>query len=571
MPCPRCRGEWRSVGPDGGECPVDGFITRAEINEKEAPTNGAMSDDAKDGNPSLAKKLVLVVEESGVELFHDQFDEPHVSMTGDGRDVVRIRSRRFSRWLARLAWDHLGKAPGGEALRSAVNVLEGKAAFDGPQIDLHLRVASINGAIWYDLGDGCSVKITGSGWHVEERPPILFRRYEHQLPQVTPVAGGDVGDVLRFLNVAADDRLLLQVWLVSALVPEIAHPIPDFHGGKGSGKSVGQRLLRRLIDPSRTETLSFPRNAGELAQQLAHHYAPVYDNVDSLPPWLSDVLCRAITGDGFTKRALFTDDDDVIYTYRRVVMLNGINVVAERPDLLDRTIMMGLDRIPRAGRREEAELLREFEKVRPRILGAMFDALSRAMAIYPSVQVDGLERMADFTRWGAAISEVLGHGAGAFLAAYRRNVGAQTEEAVQGHLVGAAIMALVKDRPEWRGSPTMLLRALEQAGLSCGLLRSSPTGQISTKGWPGAPHILTRRLNEVRSSLADLGIEIVDARSGEREIVITKRPGQSSESSDGGDGSVTQVDPADDGSVAAVATDVTLQPSRSDEWEETIA
>lgn len=570
MPCPRCGGQWNNQGPEGGDFPVDGFIPREEIRAAQRPGE-TVSLDGDDKRSSLAKQIVELTMASGVVLFHDQLEEPQASMTGDGCEIVKLRSKRFHRWLARLSWDKLRRVPGGEALNSALAVLEGKAVYDGPEIALHLRVASYNDAFWYDLGNGRAARITADGWAVEERPPILFRHHEHQQPQVRPVAGGDVRSVLKFLNVAPEDHLLLLAWLVSAIVPDIAHPIPDFRGGKGSGKSVGQSLLRRLLDPSRTERLSFPPTAGELAQQLAHHYAPVYDNIDSLPPWLSDVLCKAITGDGFTKRALYTDDDDVIYTYRRVVMLNGINVVAQRPDLLDRTLMMGLLRIPRAGRREEAELLREFEEACPRILGAMFDVLSRAIAVHPSVQVDGLERMADFTRWGAAISEVLGHGADAFLAAYRRNIGAQIEEAVRGHIVGAAIIELMKDQPEWRGSPTRLLRALEQAGLRARLLRSASTGQISTKGWPGAPYILTRRLNEVRSNLADLGIDIADTRYGEREIVITARPGESSQSSDGSVSSVMQDGQAEADTVATVATDATFQPSSSDEWEETIA
>lgn len=31
--CPRCRAEWTSIGPEGGDCPKDGFVPRAEFEE----------------------------------------------------------------------------------------------------------------------------------------------------------------------------------------------------------------------------------------------------------------------------------------------------------------------------------------------------------------------------------------------------------------------------------------------------------------------------------------------------------------------------------------------------------
>jgi hypothetical protein len=55
----------------------------------------------------------------------------------------------------------------------------------------------------------------------------------------------------------------------------------------------------------------------ELAQQLAHHHAASYDNPSVIPTWVSDAFCWAVTGDGFTKRELYSDDDDVEARGRR--------------------------------------------------------------------------------------------------------------------------------------------------------------------------------------------------------------------------------------------------------------
>ena len=105
-------------------------------------------------------------------------------------------------------------------------------------------------------------------------------------------------------------------------------------------------------------------------QQLSHHWAAYYDNLERLPNWVSDILCRAVTGEGFSKRVLYSDDDDVIYQYRRCIGLNGINVAAHRADLLERSLLLELEAIPPGKRKPENELWTEFEKARPLLFGA---------------------------------------------------------------------------------------------------------------------------------------------------------------------------------------------------------
>ena len=83
-----------------------------------------------------------------------------------------------------------------------------------------------------------------------------------------------------------------------------------------------------------------------------------------MPVWMSDTLCRACTGAGFSKRELYTDDDDVIYNFRRCPGLNGINIVAHKPDLLDRSLLFRLEHIPKKDRRDEETLWRDFERER---------------------------------------------------------------------------------------------------------------------------------------------------------------------------------------------------------------
>ena len=229
-------------------------------------------------SPRKAQADELVELGRTAELFHDATGAAFARLrVGDHREIWPLYSKRFKAWLRRGFFVDQDKVPGTDAVNAALGVLEGIACIDGPEHELHNRVARLDDAIYYDLADDAwrCVRISSSGWENVNDPPILFRRYAHQRPQVEPAVGGDVRAILRFLNLDPSDHLLLLALLVGTFVPDIPPPIPDFHGEKGSGKSVGQRVWRRLIDPSSVETLTFPTDVRELVQQLSHHYAPV--------------------------------------------------------------------------------------------------------------------------------------------------------------------------------------------------------------------------------------------------------------------------------------------------------
>jgi hypothetical protein len=262
--------------------------------------------------------------------------------------------------------------------------------------------------------------------------------------------------------------------------------------------------------------LSFPHGATELVQQLSHHWTPFYDNITSLPGWTSDMLCRAVTGEGFTKRELYSDDTDIIYQFRRCLGLNGVNVAAQNPDLLDRCILFGLERIGLSDRKTESAIWREFEKIRPGLLGAIFSTLSQAMALRDSVRLPGLPRMADFALWGCAVARVLGHTEDEFINAYEQNAKVRNEEALQASPVAAMIQELTEDEPEWEGTASDLLAKLEE-------LAEQHRVNIKASAWPKAAHVLSRRLNEVMPNLAEVGITVAWRRDGRHRIVTIQK------------------------------------------------
>lgn len=468
----------------------------------------------------LTQADILVSLGSRALLFHAENYDSYAAVDVNGhREVWPLRSRGFRQWLVREFYMATGKAPTNESLSQALNVLEARAVFDGKVHRLNLRVAEYNGAFWYDLADSewRAVKITPDRWELVERPAVLFRRYQNTASQVEPQRGGDLKEFHRLVNLKTDDeKVLLLSYLVAALVPEIPKPILVISGEKGAGKSTLLRMLRALIDPAVEPLLIMRNEEKDLALQLTQNYAPFFDNISSLSQWQSDTLCRAATGAGFLTRVLFTDEEMKIYRIKRAVGMSVIHPVGGAPDFQDRLLTVELERIDKKSRRQEVELLAEFERLRAHFFGAMLDALVKAMSIKPCLQIPELPRMADFAVWGAAAAEALGLGADRFLAAYWRNIGQVNERLLESHPVAAAVVSLLRDVPTWQGTPAELLDTLEKVA-------ETEKINIHSKIWPKSANALTRRLKEVASNLLEAGVMLEFVRSSQARNVVLRK------------------------------------------------
>lgn len=487
-----------------------------------AETNGKVPEGEKEGHkPTQAELLVRCA--SGAELFHTPAGDAYATIPVEGhRETHPIKAKGFRRWLVRSFFEQYDRPPGAQALQDAIWLLEAQAQFDGPEREVHVRVAAHDGAIYVDLANERweAVKVTPAGWKVVSDPPIRFRRPRGMLALPIPKKGEQDGldDLLRsFINVASDDALrLIVAWLVHAFRPTGPYSVLIFQGEQGSAKSTVERLLRALVDPSTAPLRTTPRNERDLIIAATNSWCVAFDNISSLPPWASDALCRLSTGGGFSARELYTDSEEVLFDAMRPVILNGITDVATRPDLLDRALIITLPPIPAEKRRPEAELHREFQKARPSILAALFDAVAGALDTVESVRLDSMPRMADFAVWATAAEDALGWKPGTFMAAYAGNRAEATENALEADPVAGAVRQFMADRDAWSGSPTDLWKALN---------RLVDEDVRHTKAWPGAPNALTSRLRRLAPALRGVGIEYGEVRtgkSGSRKKKLTK-------------------------------------------------
>jgi hypothetical protein len=166
-------------------------------------------------------------------------------------------------------------------------------------------------------------------------------------------------------------------------------------GEQGSAKSTLTAVLRFFVDPNAAPIRSLPREARDLFIAASNGHVLAFDNISSLPHWLSDALCRLSTGGGWSCRQLYTDSDEVIFDGTRPTVMNGVVDFVDRPDLADRTIGIVLTAIAEDARKPETSLWSAVERARPRILGALLNMVAFGLRELPEVRLERLPRMAD--------------------------------------------------------------------------------------------------------------------------------------------------------------------------------
>lgn len=439
---------------------------------------------------------------------------------GEHREHHSVRSRAFRRWLAGRYYRETGSPPGDRPLRDALDVLEGMAVHDGPEHPTYLRVAERAGRIYLDLADGDwrAVEIGPEGWRVmaSHDLPVRFRRGRGMQPLPEPVRGGDLRLLRRYLYPvrpgdplpAPDDPcwadppwVLTVAFLVAALNPGIPYPVLPLTGEQGSGKSTRAQLLRSLLDPNSVPLRTLPREERDLAVAAHHSWCIVLDNVSGLAPWVSDALCRLATGGGFGTRTLYENDDEFLFAHRRPVILTGIEDVVTRADLLDRSLLVTLPPIEDALRRPEGELWAAWEADRPRVLGALLDAVAEGLRRLPDLRLDRLPRMADFAKWVVACEAKLPWQPGTFLRVYEGNRRDAVTTALDVDPVGTAVREWLPTVTggTWSGTAAALLDLL-----------TARVGERVAKSreWPQTARGLSGRLRRLAPALRAVGITI---------------------------------------------------------------
>lgn len=465
------------------------------------------------GTDGKADMILKLAQKNCQQIFLDEYKTVHAAVKiNDRLEVIPLADERFKNWLRKLVRKEHKVIISGSIIEDVVDALTADALFDGQTKLLGLRFAKdTNDELkwYYDLTNDQweFIEITPEGWKVVKNK-VVFRRFSHQVPQVYPESDYPVDIFDRFmnlLNVKKEDRLLLKCYTIVTFIPDLIKAVLMVHGEQGTAKSMLQELLIMLIDPTLTRTLTFPRDKTELTRELSHHALAYYDNLSRIPDWISDQLCKAVTGGGFTKRKLYTNDEDVVYILMRAIGFNGINLAATKADLLSRGLIIQTDTIPKGNQRRMKAIWTEFDRIKPQLLGYIHDIL--VMVLKWKKDNPGIElikeypRLADWAEYCEIIAHCMGEKEGAFMAAYNSNIDLQTQEVIEGSDVAIALQIFMDLMGKWEGSATQLLEKLHG-------IATSNSIDIKNRYWPKTANRLSRSLKILQRTLREVDIEI---------------------------------------------------------------
>jgi hypothetical protein len=456
-------------------------------------------------NPGVTPQaLIELARQEGAEFFQDQHGSVFAWIPTGGEDekekhfeCLGIQSRVFRARLLQLVKAKTGALPQSAVLKQAIEIMEIEA-YGRPGIELDNRRKTSGDETCIDLGDADwrMVWVTPQGWEVKPHEQPRFFRPLHMRSLPEPVKGGNPYDLFNYVPLdTQEEKLLVMAWTVAALYSSVPNPILLFVGQQGSAKTTRSRRLRSLLDPSITAVLG-DLEMTNLFLTFQQHAIPCFENVSKFSRSTADMFCRAVTGNGVERRKLYTNSDQVLYSFRRSSIINGIDTPSTRPDFLDRCLVINCRRMEKFTTLQELD--EEFEQARPKLFGAILDLLVQTLAVYGATKAATEFRMADFARFGRAVAVALGKKPHEFDDAYRLNIEQQNSDVLEDSPMTRLVKKFAARYPapkKWTGTAEQLLAQLHQ--------EAHITGDTTARNdLPRTARWLSSRLSELAPALA---------------------------------------------------------------------
>lgn len=461
-----------AIGGDGGD---DGDLNESGRNK-----------------PKQADILFQLVNERAA-LFTSQEGERYALVPVDEhRECYALTSKMFREYLDGIYYSQHKTIPGAQAKQDAIGLLSFHAR--GNKRETAYRVARHEGRVYIDLGNEKwdAVEVDAQGWRIVRTPPVAFRRSSATKPLPYPVEHDNYHLLAEHINIRPEDWVLVATWLIAAAIPGRPCPILAFPNEQGTGKTTNTNRLKALLDPGKGRVL--PKEVRDLMVMADNNWLLAFDNVSYITPDVSDALCSIVTAGEFAKRTNYADKDESVIQVSRPIIINGIgNIASDRPDLMQRTLMIRPPLIPAAKRMDEETADARFEADRPRLLGAFLNALSMALRNLPHVRLTEKPRMADYAKIGVAAQQ------GDFVSAYKQNIENAVSNAAESSPLVEYIAKLVATQ-RFEGSATRLLDALNSID-GADRVQKSPD-------WPKSNRTIKNAMQRVAPLLRGVGVRI---------------------------------------------------------------
>jgi hypothetical protein len=469
---------------------------------------------------SMASEATKLALQNSLELFHDGNERSFITInaTSGGLRTISLSSLSMSKWLQGLWYAERGKPLPAKPLGEAIAALSAKALYAGEKHSVSVRIGSDGNAIYIDLGDAdfSVIQVTATSWSVVATAPIKFIRSKTMRPLPVPLRGGSWDDLQDLLRLPELQWRLVQAFIVGCFRPQGPYFCLLVNGEQGSGKSLLCTILKRLIDPSLVDRLSLPKSDEQLFIQAKDEHLLVFDNASWVNNDISDALCRLATGGAIAKRALYTDDDLHVLSSCIPFIINGIGEYSNRPDLLERAILLTLPSMSDDARLTEQEIFQRFDENLSQILGCILDAVSLALRSEAETTLPKRLRMADAARWLSAAEPALGLKKSTLLEAIEESQVIAVADRIRDNSLYRALHQLLEENGPYEGGMGALHDFL--------LLKNDRPD----RSFPRTAAHLSSQLQRLAPAMAKAGIAVELQQRGRegRTVVIQRTPGE---------------------------------------------
>ena len=473
----------------------------------------------------IFKKLQMLFEKEIISLVHNSDNERLLIVAGGITPLCQSYSV-----LRKVFFERFKIFLNTAQLQTLIEFLEIHPLTDDTVYESACRIYNGKDCLAYELNkdtEECIV-ITPEEISISNIPNVYFKHAADFENQVEPSWDVEPKDIFSYIhhhfNLKNEKQeKLLVLYLVTAFFGlQISHSLLILTGEKGSSKSTTMRKLEKLIDPKRSDLCGIPKGTDGLELRLANTYFVCLDNLSSINRNISDTIARAVTGGSVTKRALYHNTKEVVLNIKAMIAINGVSVVARESDLLDRSLILELNRISAKKIKSEQELWEEFEQDRPKILGCIFRILSEALYDDKPITVKEKIRLADFHIACIKVGRVLGMTDEEVSELLWENQRKINRHSIDEDMVACCVIELMKNKKSYINSMTGLLGDLNEIAT-----QNSIIGSVL----PKTPNHLSNRLSKIRSNLqAEYSITYNIANVGSFKQITIKNCGKVCES-----------------------------------------
>ena len=430
--------------------------------------------------------------------------------------AVPVDSAEYNELLNSICVNELGMMMSSSTLTTVKDsLLPIIKAHSSPAL-VGIRSVYHNGVYYYRLNDTTVLQIAGGNFYsgVPADAGVYFagsRTFQDQvMPDFDSPATALPELVKAVFNVDPEEMLRYLAHLCCFFMPHISVPLLVLNGGHGTAKSTAAKMIMDLVDPSTVDVTAMPKDEQGLTALLAGKYIVGLDNIGKLSRKESDKLCIACTGGYDPQRQYYTNADLLSVPLKCNIILNGIGTLVTRPDLAERSNVIYCNKVK--GNLPDRQVWAEFESVKPKILGAIFNTIRLGLPMVDTV-LEGytpLPRMAGFAEHGAAFIQAMGLDPIQFVKEYSAACSAFIgDSAEQDEFYSLIKEFLVNRSGYYQGTAQKLLEDLQNYA-GCKRL---PFEKMS-------PSSLSRRLNESKDDLNKMDVAVNIKKDTPKSITL---------------------------------------------------